>query len=139
MSHETLPRAILQNGFRAARGANQRSHEGAIRRRGLAVKSTVPLLAFCLSVLSATGVLVAYIYWKPLLWYHWLLAGLAVPAFVFLLSAVALAYVTLAKRQPRIVLSSPAPVFHISNVAVAAIFGGVLLLGLSFWRRRARP
>lgn len=75
------------------------------------VKTNVPLLTFCLIVLSAAGVLIAFS-WRPLPWYHWLLAALALPAFVFIISAVALAYVT--TRQPKIVLSSPAPIFNIS-------------------------
>jgi hypothetical protein len=77
------------------------------------VKTNLPLLAFCLTVLSIAGVLIASS-WRPLPWYHWLLAALALPAFVLILSAVALTYVTVTSRQPRIVLSSPVPIRTIS-------------------------
>jgi hypothetical protein len=83
------------------------------------VKEKIAIVTYCAIVLSAAGVLVAYIYWKPLLWYHWLLAALALPAFVLVLGAIAAAYWAVTAPKSKIVLSSPVPVLDISRRTTA--------------------
>jgi hypothetical protein len=87
------------------------------------MKTNTRLLIFCTIVLSTAGVLAAFS-WKPLPWYHWLFAALALPSLVFIVAAVANFYTTV--RQPKILLSSDTSTLTISLRTTAADIRDVL-------------